>query len=182
MRLIARSFLVVTLAASLAPLAHAADLVGIDAMTATVMQQHQSSFSGIGLRARVHPAALIPNVEFLPYVEYWRNTSTVQPFNIRSSRADATMGADMRYVTEFRGFHPYIGAGLGLHFISSEVEAPSLGLAHGENSIVKGGLSALGGASFALAGKLENFIEVKYHHVPSYSQVKINMGLAWNLR
>jgi hypothetical protein len=182
MRHIARAFLALTLAASFAPAAHAAEIVGIDAMTATVMQQHQSSFSGLGLRARVHPASLISNLELLPYVEYWKNTSTVQPFNIRSSRSDGTIGFDLRYVGVFRGFHPYAGVGLGMHFINTEVEAPTLGLAHAENSLIKGGPSLLGGATFALAGKLENFVEVKYHNVPGYSQLKINMGLAFNLR
>lgn len=182
MRHIARAFLVLTLAASFAPAVRAAEIVGIDGMTATVLQQHQSSFSGLGLRTRVRSALLIPNIEFLPYVEYWRNTSTVQPFNVSSLRSDGTVGCDARYVTEFRGFHPYAGAGLGLHFLHNEVEAPTLGLARGESSLVKGGVSLLGGATFPLAGRLENFVELKYHHVPDYSQVKINMGLAFNLR
>jgi len=179
---IARSLLFLTLAASLAPAAHAGALVGIDAMTATVMQKQQSSFSGLGLRGRVRSDQLIEKVEFMPYIEYWRNTSTVQPFNIRSSRSDATLGADVRFATDYRGFHPYVGTGFGLHFINTEVQAPSLGLPLGRNSIVKGGLSLMGGATFPLAGRLENFVEVKYHHVPSYGQVKINMGLAFNLR
>jgi hypothetical protein len=182
MRLFAPALLLLTLAASSAPAAHAAGaVVGIDGMTATVMQQKQSSFSGLGLRARMRSASLVSNIEFLPFIEYWRNTSTVQPFNIRSSRSDATLGVDARFVGAYGGFKPYGGAGLGLHFLHTEVEAPDLGLAHGQNSLVKGGLSLLGGATFALAGKLENFVEVKYHHVPSYSQVKINMGLAYNL-
>jgi len=182
MRSFARALLLLTLAASLAPAApsaHAGSLVGIDAMTATVMQKQQTSFSGIGVRGRLRSAQLVDNVEFLPYVEYWRNTSTVQPFNIRSSRSDATIGGDVRYMTEFRGMHPYVGAGIGLHFLNSEVQAPALGLPMGRNSLIKGGLSLLGGATFPLAGRLENFVEVKYHHVPSYGQVKINMGLAF---
>lgn len=179
---IARSLLLLTLAASLAPAAHAGALVGFDAMTATVMQKQQSSFSGLGLRARVRSDQLIEKIEFMPYIEYWRNTSTVQPFNIRSSRSDATLGGDVRFVTEFRGMHPYVGTGFGLHFINTEVQAPSLGLPLGRNSIVKGGVSLMGGATFPLAGRLENFVEVKYHHVPSFGQVKINMGLSYSLK
>lgn len=179
---ILRSLLFLTLAASLAPAAHAGPLVGIDAMTATVLQKQQSSFSGLGLRARVRSDQLIEKIEFMPYIEYWRNTSTIQPFNIRSSRSDATLGADVRFITEYKGMHPYVGTGFGLHFINTEVQAPSLGLPLGRNSIVKGGLSLLGGATFPLAGRLENFVEVKYHHVPSYGQVKINMGLSFALK
>ena len=182
MRLISRAFLALTLTATLASAAHAAEVLGIDGMTATVIQQHQSSFSGLGLRARVHSAQLIPNIEILPYLEWWKNTSTVQPFDVKASRADATIGADARFVGEWRGLHPYAGVGLGLHFIHNEVEAPSLGLAHGEDSLIKGGPSLLGGTTFALGGRLENFLEVKYHYVPNYSQLKINMGLAYNIK
>ena len=183
MRKLARSFLVLTFAASLvSTAAFAAEIVGVDAMTATVMQQHQSSFSGLGIRGVVHSAQLISNVEFLPYVEYWRNSSLVQPFNIRSMRSDATLGCDARYRAEFRGLHPYAGAGFGLHFLSSEVQAPALGLPIGRSSLVKGGISILGGAAFPLAGRLENFVEVKYHHLPEYGQVKINMGLTLALK
>ena len=182
MRILARSLMLAALATLIVPAAHAGSLVGFDAMTATVMQKKQSSFSGVGLRARIRSDQLIENIEFMPYFEYWRNTSTVQPFNIRSSRSDATLGGDVRIGTEFRGFHPYAGTGFGLHFMETEVQAPSLGLPLGRNSIVKGGVSLLGGATFPLAGNLENFFEVKYHHVPNYAQFKINMGLAFHLR
>ncbi len=185
MRSFARALFALTLAAfslpALSAAAHAAELVGIDGMTATVIQEHQSSFSGLGLRARVHPASLISNVELLPIVEWWRNTSSVQPFDVRATRSDATVGIDGRFVGEFKGFHPYAGVGFGLHFIHNEVEAPSLGLAHGEKSLIKGGPALLGGATFAIGGRLENFLELKYHYLPSYSQFKINMGLAFNL-
>lgn len=186
MRTFSRALFALALTAStlpaLASAARAAELTGLDGMTATVIQEHQSSFSGLGLRGRVHPASLISNVELLPFVEWWRNTSSVQPFDVRATRSDATVGVDSRFVGEFKGFHPYAGVGFGLHFIHNEVEAPTLGLAHGENSLIKGGPAVLGGATFAIGGRLENFFELKYHYLPSYSQLKINMGLAWNLK
>lgn len=182
MRHIARSLLALTLIASLASAAHAAEILGVDGMSSTVLQQHQSSFSGLGLRTRIHSAQLIPNIEILPYLEWWKNTSTVQPFDVKASRADATIGVDSRFVGAWRGLHPYAGVGLALHFIHNEVEAPSLGLPHAEDSLIKGGPAFLGGTTFALGGKLENFLEVKYHYVPNYSQFKINMGLAYNIK
>jgi hypothetical protein len=35
--------------------------------------------------------------------------------------------------------------------------------------------------SFAIAGRFNNMIELKYHHIPDHSQLKINWGLAINL-
>ena len=49
-----------------APAASAGSLVGVDVMTATVMQEKQSSFSGIALRTRIKSPRLIQGVEVLP--------------------------------------------------------------------------------------------------------------------
>ncbi|HYM80453.1 MAG TPA: hypothetical protein VEY91_03455 [Candidatus Limnocylindria bacterium] len=170
------------LALTVLPIAvSAGPIAGVDAMSATVLQKHQSSFSGLALRMRVHPPQLIPQVSLMPTIEYWRNSSNVQPFDIQSTRKDATMGVDLRYDIPREGFHPYVGTGFGLHFISTEVNAPSLGLQHASDSLIKGGVSLLGGVTFGLAGRLENMIELKYHHIPDHSQLKINWGLAINL-
>jgi opacity protein-like surface antigen len=173
-------FLAVLLVVS-AALARADVFSGVDAMNSTVMQQHQSSFSGLGVRVRLHSARIVEGFDLLPYVEYWRNSSTVEPFGISTSRKDATLGADVRYSFRHSGWSPYVGGGLGLHFLSTEVDAPTLGLRHAQDSVIKGGLSALGGASFPLTSHLDNFLELKYHHLPGYSQLKINMGIAWRL-
>jgi hypothetical protein len=55
-----------------------------------------------------------------------------------------------------------------------------LGLNHESDSLIKGGVSALGGVAFGLAGHIDNFLELKYHHLPGYRQVKLNWGLAYN--
>jgi hypothetical protein len=168
--------------AVLAPAAVAATgLAGVDVMTSTVMQEKQSSFSGLAMRVRIVSPRLVQGIELLPTVEYWRNANTVEPFGIRTTRKDATLGADVRYIFNRNGMQPYVGAGFGLHFLSSTVDAPSLGLNDESHALVKGGLSALGGLSFPLAGRLENFVELKYHHVPSYRQLKFNWGLSIKL-
>ena len=74
-----------------------------------------------------------------------------------------------------------VGAGIGLHFLSNRVSAPSLGLNNATDSVTKGGLALLGGVSFALSGRFENFLDLKYHHVTDYRQLKINWGITYNL-
>jgi hypothetical protein len=164
-----------------APAASATGLAGVDVMTATVIQEKQSSFSGLGVRMRIDSPRLIRGFELMPTVEYWRNANTVEPFGIRTTRKDATLGADMRYSFRPTGTRPYIGGGFALHFLSSTVDAPSLGLNHESHALVKAGLSAMGGLAFPLAGRFENFVELKYHHVPSYRQLKLNWGLSIKL-
>src|SRR5207245_2537552 len=124
---------------------------------------------------------LVAGIELLPSIEYWRNSSTVSPYDIRATRKDATLGVDARYNFQVRGWNPYVGAGFGIHFLSSRINAPTLGLNDATNSVIKGGLAALVGTTFPLTKHVDNFIELKYHHVPAYRQLKINWGLAIKL-
>ena len=181
MRIVLRFCVVTLLLLVSAVLARAQVFSSVDMMTSTVMQQHQSSFSGISARVGLRSTRIVEGFDFLPYVEYWRNSARIEVLGhtITSIRKDATLGADARCTFQRDGWRPYLGAGLGVHFLSTEVDAPSLGLDHASDSVIKGGLSALAGITFPLTGHLDNFTELKYHHIPGYSQVKFNMGIAW---
>jgi opacity protein-like surface antigen len=183
MRIALRFCIVTLLLLVSAVLARARVFSGVDVMTSTVMQQHQTSFSGLSARVGLRSARIVEGFDLLPYVEYWRNSARIEVLDhtITSTRKDATLGADARYSFPREGWRPYVGAGLGIHFLSTEVDAPSLGLDHANDSMIKGGLSALAGITFPLSSHLDNFMELKYHHLPGYSQLKINMGIAWKL-
>jgi opacity protein-like surface antigen len=163
------------------PAAHALKMTGIDAMTSTVMQEKQSSFSGIGLRARLTSPIFVQGIEFMPALEYWRNANTVDPFGIRTTRKDVTLAVDVRYAFRSTGTRPYLGVGYGVHFLSASVDFPSQSL-YDTNALTKGGFAALGGLSFPLTQKVENFLELKYHHIPDYRQLKFNWGISFNLQ
>ena len=152
-------------------------LTGLDVMTATVFQEDQSSFSGLGIRGRFGDSRLLDNIEFLPTVEYWRNSSSVEAFGLRAVRRDATLAGDARWLFPGEAWRFYAGAGLAVHFISSEVTSPTL---RGNDSLTKGGLTVLGGVAFGSKSKLGNFLEAKGHLVGGFRQLKINMGLSWN--
>src|SRR5262249_678865 len=127
----------------------------VEVVMSTIFQQHQSSFSGLGLRMRVRVPQLIEGFSIAPAIEYWRNTSTLSDFGLEATRKDATMAALLRYDFQREGWQPYFGAGLGLHFLSSHVNAPSLGLYDATESVTKGGVALLGGINFGLAGNLD---------------------------
>lgn len=153
-------------------------LNGIEGMTSTVIQEGQSSFSGLGLRARFQSPRLMEQVEIMPTIEWWRNSNTVRPFDIQTTRKDFTVGTDARWNFTTPNLKPYLGAGFGIHFLSNKVQSPTF---NGDDSVTKGALALLGGVSFALNGRLDNFIDVKYHHLTDYRQLKINWGLTYNL-
>jgi len=176
-------FLLAALAATAlftaAPRCHAGGLTGIDGMMATVLQEGQSSFSGLAIRGRFHDPRL-DAVDLLPTVEYWRNSSTINAFGLNAVRRDATLGGDVRYLFPGQLWRFYAGGGYAVHFLSAEVHAPVVGLENANDSLTKGGLTVLGGVAFGTTSRVGNFIELKGHLVGGYRQLKINMGLSWN--
>lgn len=181
MRWLTRMSLAALACAVPASTAHALKMTGIDVMTSTVMQEKQSSFSGVAARAQLTSPIFVQGIQFLPTFEYWRNANTVDPFNIRTTRKDATLGADMRFAFRSTGTRPYVGAGYAVHFLASSVDAPALGFNGESHSLIKGGFAVLGGVTFPLTQKFENFLELKYHHIPGYRQLKFNWGISFNL-
>src|SRR5262249_18737212 len=112
----------------------------VEGMTSTVFQQNQTSFSGLGVRAIFPSDALVPGIAFVPGIEFWRNRTHVDAYGINANRRDATLNLDARCRFQFRGVAPYVGAGYGLHFLTTEIEAPALGLPRAETSLTKGGV------------------------------------------
>ena len=158
---------------------HAATtLSGVEAMTSTVFQENQTSFSGLAARVTFQSDA-VPGIAFVPGIEYWRNHTSVAAYEIDANRRDATLNLDARYKFKFRNVLPYLGGGYGLHFLTTQVEAPALGVPRAETSLIKGGVSVIGGVLFPVGGKFQNFLELKYHHVTDYEQTKLNFGIAY---
>ena len=185
MRILARTLaaslpIALSLTALPAP-ARAGMMTEVEAMTSTVMQKDQSSFSGIALRVHLQPQRLIKQISLMPTLEYWRAKAKISDFGIEASRKDATLGVDGRYEFDAGSFQPYLGMGVAVHFLSQEVDAPQLGLSDESTSLMKGGLTFLGGASFLITEKLGNFVELKYHYVTDHEQLKINFGLGYRL-
>ena len=181
MRWITRMSLVALAGLALAQPAQALKVTALDLMTSTIKQENQSSFSGLAARARMTSPIFIQGIEFMPTFEYWRSANSVDQFGIRTARKDATLVFDARYAFKTSGTRPYLGVGYGLHFLSASVDAPTLGLNDESRAQTKGGFDVLGGVAFPLTQKIENFLELKYHHVPEYRQVKFSWGISINL-
>lgn len=166
------------------PSAHAQaapPLAGLEGATATVFQKGQSSFSGLALRARLTSTRFVPEISFLPYLEYWRNSTRLDAFELRAVRRDATLGVDARYQFRAGNWLPYAGAGLGVHFLSSELDSPVLGVDDANDALTKGAFTLLGGLLLGEGERFSEFVEVKYHFLPREGQLKLHLGLSWNL-
>lgn len=154
-------------------------ILSVEVLLSTVFQSGETSFSGTGLRIPMQPAGLLEGFSLVPVIEYWRNSNQVETFGIKSTESDATLGVEFRYEFPREGsFKPYVGIGWGMHFMSSEFEAATLGL-DGSDSVTLGGVSALGGITMPITNRLMNIFELKFHYLPDQSQTKLNYGLAW---
>lgn len=156
-----------------------AGVSGVDVMTSTVFQERQSSFSGLALRLRLKSGALVPAVEILPAVEYWRNDNRVSVRNLETSRSDATMGCQVRWTFAREHWQPYVGGGIAVHFLDERVSSSDLGI-DDHNSTVRGGYSLHGGVNFTITDRISNFVELTHHGVSRFRQLKFNTGLSWN--
>jgi opacity protein-like surface antigen len=155
-------------------------LTSVEGILSTIFQSGQSSFSGTGLRLHLHPSRMMEGFSLVPSLEYWRNSNELDTFGIKSTEKDATLGIEFRYnFPRESAFKPYLGIGYGLHFLSSEFEATTLGIS-GNDSVTLGGVSALGGISMPITDRLVNVFELKFHYLSDNSQTKLNYGLAWN--
>ncbi|HTM58552.1 MAG TPA: opacity family porin [Candidatus Udaeobacter sp.] len=181
MRLLSLAVLNAALLIAFASPAIATPPPGVDVLMSTVMQENQSSISGFALRGRLHSPALLDNVTIMPTLEWWRSSSHVEPYGIESTRNDNTLACDVRYEFAMKGMTPYLGGGMAVHFLSSKVNAPALGVNNATASLTKGGLGLLAGVTIPLTGRVQNFLELKYHHISDYRQLKLNWGIAVGL-
>ena len=161
--------------------AQAQALDGFEVMTATVFEQGQSSFSGVGIRARLKSGVLATEVDVLPWIEYWRNATRIDAFDLKATRRDATLGCDVRWNFRTGNYRPYLGGGLGLHFLSAEVNAPGSGFDNANESVTKGALALMAGLRLGEGERFSEIVEVRYHAIPRASQLKLHLGLSWNL-
>jgi hypothetical protein len=153
---------------------------GLDVMTATVFQDGQSAFSGIAVRLRLQSALLVPNIEIMPEIEYWRDNTQIKTYGIETSRKDATLALGARWTFFREHWQPYLGAGLAAHFIDERANAPTLGVYDEHDSKVVGGYSLSGGILFILTDSMSNFLELEHHGVADNRQLKFSAGLGWN--
>lgn len=167
----------------LAPIARAqgtteSPLTGFDFYSSTVFQEGQTSFSGLGVRGRVQHSRLVNQVDLLPAVEYWQ--TNVSALGFRTTRRDAMLGGFARWTfPTSHAYSPYLGAGLGVHFLHNAVESPDVKL---DNDVVRGAVSALAGLAFGTDQRFGNFVELEFHNLTGERQLKLNVGMSWNMK
>lgn len=155
----------------------AGSIRGVEGTLNTVFQKDQTSFSGVGLRLHVAGPSSVPDMSFVPTLQYWSNRNNLTAFGISSQRSDAELGIETRYTFSSVSLQPYFGGSYGIHFMTDEVTTPETGSQ--SQTLTKGALGILGGISVPLAGNLHNDFGVQYDFAGERAQLKLDWGFRY---
>lgn len=148
-------------------------LRGIGARIGFVDPEDASSTVSYG--AHIDAGTLVRNVHVIPYFEYWNAGAEVGGFEADVS--DLTIATDINvdFPLQDARITPYLGAGIGVHFLSAETNVP------GEQSDddTKVGLNLQGGMRNQIMPNLNLFGELRYSFVSDASQLKLMGGFTY---
>lgn len=157
-------------------------LRGIGGAVSYVNPENTDGLLGLGIFADF--GNLTPRIRMETRLDYWSNTET--SFVGRASISDVTLGARGKYMIEVRDpkFQPYVGAGLGLHFLHVELTTPAGGgfpAMTADDSQTKLGLDLGGGVMTPIAPQLTLMGEMWFGFVSDVDQFSLRFGLCRQL-
>ena len=156
-----------------------ARISGADFQMQTVKRPNQTAISGFALRGRFESMDLPVGLVLMPTIERWRDKSTLDFVGLEATQRDVSLSMDAAYQWTWNGWSPYLGLGLGSHFIRSEATATELGMLRAEDSLIKMGPNFLIGVDMPGAAGLRSYMEFKYQAIRPYQQFKFNWGLTY---
>jgi len=137
----------------------------------------------IGLGVFADMGTITPEISLEPRIDYWSQSE--EAFGTKVSVRDVAVGARAKYhfATSNPNMRPFAGAGLGLHFLSAEVEMslpgfPTESYSDGETKL---GLDVGGGLATTMSPRVDLIGEVWYGVVSDFSQFSLRMGLSYKL-
>jgi hypothetical protein len=123
---------------------------------------------------------ITPNIRLASHIDYW-SKSQDDGFGDKVSISDVavTMRAKYMIQTTSPRFQPFMGAGLGIHFLSAKMTVPGAGsVSDGTNKL---GIDLGGGFSSPLNERTSFVGEAWYGIVDGFNQFQVKAGLGWAL-
>ncbi len=139
------------------------------------------SWGGFVVGAVADLGELTQGISLYPSVTYASASKTI--YGADASVSDLAINANVKYAFKGESITPYVGAGLGLNFISSTVNLPSytiLGTTYGGGSVsasdTKIGINLLAGAQMGF-GSMTGFAQAGYNLVSEVNHFQILVGV-----
>ena len=132
----------------------------------------------IGFAVFMDMGTIVPQLMLEPQIGFW--TKSESEFGVDVSVRDIAVGARAKYLFDIKNsnIEPFVGGGLGLHFVSAEVTVPGFGSA--DDSEVKLGLDIGGGLHFPVNPQWDILTEVWYGIVSDINQGSLMVGARYN--
>lgn len=133
---------------------------------------------------------IAPQFRLSTHLDYWSKSEDAG-FGAEASVHDVSLMARGRYMipVESPKFQPFVGAGMGLHFVSAEVSIPDVDLGGGviipgmtvSDSSTELGIDFGGGFSTPISPSADLSGELWYSIVDQFDQVALKVGVAFKL-
>lgn len=129
---------------------------------------------------------ITPEIALESHIDYWSKSEDMG-FGEVSIR-DIAVGARGKYMFPTSGrVFPFVGAGLGLHFLNAKVDVPAVDLGGGviipgytaDDSETRLGLDLGGGMKMPVSPKTDFIAEAWYGIVSDVSQFSLRVGMEW---
>lgn len=146
---------------------------GIGASVGFVDPEGGSSTLSLGLH--VDAGTLVPNLHLVPYFQYWSVGATVGAYE--TSQSDVAFAFDLNYDFPLQGSRvtPYLGSGLGLHFLSADATAPG----GTSSSDTKLGIDLQGGIRSPMMPNFSLYAQARYAFISDAGQFGIEGGFTY---
>jgi opacity protein-like surface antigen len=122
-----------------------------------------------GLGAEVGLGIPVQHVNFAVEANYWSKTYSDEVFTtweLKFTDINVGVSAKYEYAAAPDAFYPYLGAGIGVHFISSSVDMGGISVSASDT---KFGAHGFGGFRVPVAPVVDFFVEARYTMVdPDY--------------
>jgi len=166
------------LAANQAMAASNLGLRSVGASIGFVTPENVDGTFGFGIFADA--GRITPEIGLEPVLEYWSKSE--EAFGSKASLRDLSIGARGKYYIDTTNpkLRPFVGAGLGLHFLHSEatVTAPGFPTISADASDTKLGFDFGGGIATPISPKDELHGEAWFGFVSDVNQFAVRVGIS----
>lgn len=142
------------------------------------------SLGGLALFGHANLGEVAKGISLHPEVMYW-GVSKDFGSGVEWSISDFAINANAHYnLGTPDKVMPYVGAGLGLNFLSSTVKMniPFFGTMDVSESVTRLGINVLGGAEYPLSSNLSAMAEARYVIASDFNHFQIRAGVTYALK
>jgi hypothetical protein len=142
----------------------------------------------VGIGAFADLGTIVPSLMLEAYLDYWSKSE--EEFGLKTSIRDIAIGAKAKYQFDVSSsrIRPFVGGGIGLHFLSAEMAIPDQnfggfiipGASVGDSS-TKLGLDLGGGFNAPINPRIDFLTEIWFGLVSDVNQLSLKIGVSYNM-